>query len=186
MIPLVLQLHGHQVHVCFYDTNYYTFKAFLFSAEESEADTNTMSDQCTCEPLYPGASLSTFHAHLLIMQFALKHSLTKAALTDLIGLLRCIVPPGNNLPTSFYVIKKYFEKRCPEVSKLRSVSYCGTCHHLLECTEPSCPNGCYCNVRHDFLYVPLSPQLERMVKGIVIDLVYLLSVYKINIKYFGV
>ena len=118
----------------------------------------------TSDPLYPGATVSAFNAHLMLLQVALKHSLTKVALSELLGLLRCLLPSGNHIPTSFYIIKKYFEHHCPSVAKLKSMSYCGRCHYLLVSNE-SCRNGCAPGDYTDFLYVPLSPQLERMIKG---------------------
>ena len=121
-------------------------------------DVGTQSDD---ELLYPGSSLTD--AHLLIMQYSLKHSLTKRAQGDLLGMLRVFLPCGHKLPTSFFTIKKFFERRCSEVTQLRNVSYCSRCHSPVTELE-DCPNGCSKPV-HDFLYIPVAPQLKRMAKG---------------------
>ena len=99
------------------------------------------------------------------MQYALKHSLTKAALTNLLDVMRAFLPRANKLPTSFYLVKKFFEKRCPEVTKIKNVSFCGMCH--CEVADSECPNGCSKPVQ-EFLYIPIAPQLKRMATGFLI------------------
>ena len=115
--------------------------------------------------LYPGSAVTVLHANLLLMQYSLKHSLTKVALADLLNMVRTLLPAGNKVPSSFYAIKKYFEAKCSEVSKLKSVSYCSECHRLLG-EDGKCPNHDHASKpSQDFLYIPLKPQLERMAKG---------------------
>ena len=74
--------------------------------------------------LYPGSAVTVLHANLLLM---IKHSLTKVALADLLNMVRTLLPARNKVPSSFYAIKKYSEVKCPEVSKLKSISYCSEC-----------------------------------------------------------
>ena len=130
-----------------------------------ETDTDVTPETLEDELLYPGAELTVLHANLLLMQYALKHSLTKTAITNLLDVLRVLLPRGHKLPTSFHLIKKFFEKKCPEVTQLKTVSFCSLCHSKLEEVEKQCPNGCSKAVQ-DFLYIPIAPQLKRMAKGV--------------------
>ena len=47
------------------------------------------------QPLYVGSKLSTFDTYLVILKYALRHSLTKQALSDLLNLVRLILPTSS-------------------------------------------------------------------------------------------
>ena len=112
------------------------------------------------EPLYTGAELTIIEANLLLMQFSLKHSLTKSAFADLLKIVKTLLPAENRVPASVYSIKKFFARTCP--SKLNSIIYCSRCHSIVD--GGNCTNGCS-SPSHEFLSVPIAPQLKRMFEG---------------------
>ncbi len=59
-------------------------------------------------PLYAGAPISTDASWCAIMQYAVSNKLTYKATTDLLDLMKIHCPSPNNLPTSFYKLKKHF------------------------------------------------------------------------------
>ena len=130
--------------------------------DSTDTNEDTSEEHTDDEPLYPGAEVTIIHANLMLMQYALKRSLTKAALTNLLDLVRVLLPKANKLPTSLYVLKKYFEKKCPEVTEMRCESFCTMCHSLV--VDGECPSKCGERI-DDFLHIPVAPQLKRMAKG---------------------
>lgn len=82
-------------------------------------------------PLYPGAQVTAFQSRLLVFQFAVRHSLTTKAFTELLQLLRVHVPRGSAVPTSVHSLKRTFVQAFPETEAIHHV-YCGCCQrHLL-------------------------------------------------------
>ena len=79
----------------------------MYLADDMETDSDVMPEALEDELLYPGAELTVLHANLLVMQYALKHSLTKAAITNLLDDLRVLLPREHKLPTSFYLIRSF-------------------------------------------------------------------------------
>ena len=49
-------------------------------------------DPCLCKPLYNGTNLSTRDSYLLIVKYALHHSLSKQAVSDLLNLVAMHLP----------------------------------------------------------------------------------------------
>lgn len=58
-------------------------------------------------PLYQGANISTSQSYIAIMAYALRHSLSKTALQDLLKLIN-IHLPESNLPDTIYTFSKNF------------------------------------------------------------------------------
>ena len=76
--------------------------------------------------LYPGATVTQGQGLLAVMIFALRHHLTGAALSDLLGLMNLLVP--NLVPASKYLFKKFFGD--PAVSSVAHF-YCEVCQHYI-------------------------------------------------------
>ena len=82
------------------------------------------------QPLYAGAEITLCGAISAIMQFSLRNKLSYTAIGELLKLLLLICPVPNLLPTSFYKVKKFFQK-LESIKSLEKV--CGTCQ-LKDCS----------------------------------------------------
>ncbi len=131
----------------------------------SESTPYSSEDEVEVEPtmLYEGADLTEFDSHLLLFQFALRHSLTKKAFSELLDLVAVHVPQTAKVPRSVYKLKQYFLRLYPN-SETVSYRYCANCHQLVHNPNLTCENGCQAKLR-EFLYVPVAPQLQRMLEG---------------------
>ena len=86
------------------------------------------------EPLYGGAPIMVLDSHLLILQYSLRHSLTKKALEELLRLVAAQLPDAAKIPPSVYKLKTFFVNlSSPEMN---SHKYCSTCHELLDDCKP--------------------------------------------------
>ena len=117
------------------------------------------------EPLYDGADISVFDSFLLIFQFALRHSLTSKAFSELLQLLGAHLPLGAKQASSVYSVKKYFLKLFPS-AKAQEKRYCGNCHRLLQESDEVCTNQ-YCSNAsvEKFMASPVGPQLKAKMEG---------------------
>ena len=127
-----------------------------------------MDDQydCVTEPglLYDGAVITILESHMLLLQYALRHSLTAKAFSELLTLVSAHLPPGAKAPRSLYMLKQFFVKQFPEVLGSSKVHrYCSVCHRLVQ-TEV-CTNGCNAASCKEFLMVPLANQVKRILQG---------------------
>ena len=94
-------------------------------------------------PLYDNAKISIDESHLLCFQFAIKHSLTTKAFSELLQLLTVHLPSPSMAPKSIYQLKSFFVDLFPHASP--SLSYCAVCLSLLDqegfCSTESCQGG---------------------------------------------
>lgn len=129
------------------------------SAENIRGTTETL--------LYPGAQLSPIQSRLLVFQYAIRHSLTTKAFTELLQLLSVHVPRGAAIPKSVHRLKNYFVESFPEAKANRHF-YCSCCQRPIPSTgAPSCSgNGCSGGRPVVFITIPLGPQIKRMMEGV--------------------
>ena len=80
------------------------------------------------EPLYEGADVSIFDSHLLLFEFAIRHSLTKKAFSELIDLVATHLPRVAKPPASVYKLKQLFLHIFPDTASVTH-KYCSKCHH---------------------------------------------------------
>ena len=119
-------------------------------------------------PLYPSAQLMTFQSHLLVFQYALCHSLTKRAFTELLQLLSVHLPPGARVPKSVHYLKQVLVEAFPE-ARAEQHAYCSCCQRLIPSGAHSCEGGvCSGGRLAVFITLPIGPQLKRMMEGIYI------------------
>ena len=117
--------------------------------------------------LYPGADLSSLQSNLLLFQFAVRHSLTAKALTELLQLLAVHLPRGAVIPKSVHSLKQFFVDSFPESQAIQH-SYCSCCQRPLASTSASCHgSGCSGGTPGVFITIPVGPQLKRMMEGII-------------------
>ena len=69
----------------------------------------TQLDQQSAAPLFEGSNLTCASSSILIMKYAMKHNITKDALSDLLDLLRLHCPKPNSCPSTLYYLKKQFK-----------------------------------------------------------------------------
>ena len=114
--------------------------------------------------LYDGADLTVLESYLLLYQFALRHGISKQALTDLVSLLNVHLPRQAKSAPSFYKLKQFFEQHFDDMES-RVHYYCTQCHRLVDSDKSVCPNNCRLGVSQ-FVYLPIEPQLRRKLEGL--------------------
>lgn len=137
------------------------FSSYFDISEKSEGEQST--------PIYPGARLTVASSILLIITFMIRHSLTAAALTDLLILveLHCITP--NLFRKSVTLFRRFFKDVKAPIewhyycSKKSCRSYIG------KIKTDVCP---ICNGRFNgrdeisyFIVVPIIYQLQNLFQG---------------------
>ena len=115
-------------------------------------------------PLYPGAQLSEYQSHLLVFQYAIRHSLTTKAFTELLKLLSVHVPQGSAIPKSVYSLKRSFVDAFPE-AKASQHFYCSCCQRAMRSAGACSGSGCSNGHPAVFITIPLGPQIKRMMEG---------------------
>ena len=65
------------------------------------------------QPVYDHASLSIMQSYLLIFQYAVCHTLTIKAFTELLQLISVHMPQGASVPKSVHCLKQFFLKAFP-------------------------------------------------------------------------
>ncbi|XP_071855315.1 uncharacterized protein [Apostichopus japonicus] len=122
-----------------------------------------------CLPLYDGALITEPLSSLAILAFALRHSLTKVAVRDLLQLIN-IHLPVSCLPETFYLFSKNFDERTEEVE---FHTYCKACLNylgmdsILSCTVCGKNNIMKSDLVKDgfyFINLPLSTQLRDIME----------------------
>lgn len=115
------------------------------------------------EPLYNGSDMSSFDYHTSLMEFTLKHHLTKQGYKDLLVLVARTLPTPNIAVKSEYVMRKYFHGAVCKTPKVTVHHHCSNCHHLFDPNDSilQCPN--ICNAKTDrFVLCDLALQLKNM------------------------
>jgi hypothetical protein len=90
------------------------------------------------EPLYDNSTTTTCGAFFSIMHFAIKNKLSYTAIGDLLSLLNLLCPKPNNIPSSFFKFKKFFQQFSSSYTR---TNYCVDCEAELEgdsCVNEDC------------------------------------------------
>ena len=118
------------------------------------------------EPLFENSSVSMLQAYFMIFQFALKHHLSSKAFSELLLLLKTLLPGANSLPKSIYLFKSFFLKAFPHVEVCEH-HYCQDCRKLLNRQLDKCSNAlCSCARSERFITVSIGPSLVQMMQGV--------------------
>ena len=64
-------------------------------------------------PLYDGSEITVFDSYFLVFQFAVRHSLTGTAFSELLQLIKVHLPPSSRAAKSLFILKNYFLKLFP-------------------------------------------------------------------------
>ncbi|XP_029912603.1 uncharacterized protein LOC115362701 [Myripristis murdjan] len=131
------------------------------AAMDSDFDDGTETNE---EMMYTGATLTQGQGLLAVMLFALRHHLTGAALSDLLGLINLLIP--NLVPASKYLFKKFFGD--PTLSSVYHY-YCEACQNYIGknpddqlCSHCGTPFNTKTNAKKGnfFLSIPLKDLLK--------------------------
>ena len=123
--------------------------------------------------LYPQAELSIFQSNLLVFQFAIRHSLTGKAFTELLQLLSVHLPKGAAVPKSVHTFKRFFVDAFPQSQAIQHV-YCSCCQRPLAGKSERCLGYGYSGGDQAiFITLPLGPQLKNLMEGTIILNVHL-------------
>ena len=99
--------------------------------------TQDLSLAFSSELLYANAPITKKESWNAIMEFAIHNNLTYKAVEKLIQLLRLHCPTPNHLPSSFYKLKKYYQK---QQQKIVRKQYCSVCNRELPFGNERCSN----------------------------------------------
>ena len=69
------------------------------------------------QPLYQNAPLTAYHSNLLLLQYAIRHSLTNKTFTELLQLMSVHLPPGSKVSKSVHHLKNFFLEAYPEAEE---------------------------------------------------------------------
>ena len=98
----------------------------------------------------------------MILLFTLRHNLTYKAVSDLLQLLRKILPFPNNVPTSFWQFKSKIKSHCASSPKFNL--YCDDCHENLSTDDTHCTSCCCTQVSY-FTTLPVQTQLKSLLSS---------------------
>ena len=85
--------------------------------------------------------ISAFEYHANVLEYSLKHCLTKCAFEDLLKLIASLLPKPNLASPSIYKQSKFFSNFYDKPSTEKH-QYCTSCHDLLNLGQAECPNKC--------------------------------------------
>ncbi len=141
------------------------------SSYESSSDTSSMdcdmfevSEPVPITPMYEGAQLTILDSYATLLCFAIRHGLSKQALSELIQLVNLHLPHSSQSLKSVYKLKKLFTDTFDDL-QAKPYNYCSSCHALLDgdkCSNTLCDEAPQCK----FVMVPLAAQLQRRLEGI--------------------
>ena len=150
---------------------------FLESSDDEDSPcAESTGEPSLSKPLYDGASLSVLDSYLLLLQYAIRHSLNKKAFSELLLLVGAHLPSTKMI--SSYKLNKLFTDLFDDIQG-RTYYCCSTCHQSLQSVSSVCSNNCESETT-DFLIIPLGPQLKRRLEGeccMIITLLQLFNVY---------
>ena len=112
--------------------------------------------------IYDKADLTVIDSYVLLLQYSLRHSLTKKAFSELIQLISVHLPRSSNAAESLYKVKSLFMKMFDDIKHM-PYAYCSKCHRLMD-NATTCLSGCNADIE-EFLHIPLGPQLKRKLEG---------------------
>ena len=115
--------------------------------------------------LFNNCDLSLLDSRVLLLYYALKHSLTKVVFQDLLQLVNLHLPKDVKVFTSIYMLKKFFTSLNPLVTS-KTLFYCSCCLKLLAPDQATC-DGMYCTMSKvgRFSYIPIVPKLKAKFEG---------------------
>lgn len=134
-----------------------------YRSTSDDDDAHLNCDDIFQRPLYEGAKLTVFESYLHLMQYTLRHGLTKQASSDLLSLVAEHLP--SETMVSIYKLRKFFQDTYGDIS-FNNHYCCSKCHTPLPDPKASCTNGCDKSSALQFLTVPVETQLIRKLEGI--------------------
>ena len=140
--------------------------SFLSTSVEEVDDMFEAEADELAQRLYAGAELTVLQSYIVMMQYKLRHSLSKKAFSKLIDLVALHLPKDAKLTQSLNAIRKRVDNLFQDVAPVKHY-YCDWCSKLLgernHCSNPTCTcaNAKTCSL----LEVPLIPQLKKRLQG---------------------
>ena len=150
----------------------------LYSDHTSECESVTSDEDSDTAPieqrLFDGSPMTLTASSLLVMEYAMKHHLSNEALSDLLKILKFLLPALNNAIGSAHIFKKQFKDSTAHVV---FHYFCSRCLTNINQTDVMCPND-QCNSdlssndsRSFFMKLSIEEQLrlilERMAQNII-------------------
>lgn len=117
------------------------------------------------QPLYDGANLTTLESSVLLMQFSIRHRLSKAALGELLQLVMTHLPESSQCTPTTYKLKQIFTSKFFQDVTPTKQYFCTTCEKLLPSSETCKREGCCGAPAKEFIYLPLDTQIKHKIEG---------------------
>ena len=150
---------------------------------ESEDTTNmdtTMNEQCKMiqnndysyylyidSTLYFGSSFTFDMAVVMLLMFSMRHCLSFEAISDLLHLIRLLLPNPTTIPTTLWSFRKYIKQSCMVTNK--SHFFCTNCYDNLPTGNrtmwPTCK---VTNQPQSFTILPVEEQISSLFNSIAI------------------
>ena len=117
-------------------------------------------------PIYAGAAITVAISFLLIMTYAIRHSLSGEALSDLLTLINIHCPAPNHIAKTLYMFKKHFQNL---KSPITFHNYCSNCLISIPDKNQKVCQNVFCNQSFEklgslsfFIELPLQSQLQNL------------------------
>lgn len=125
--------------------------------EEYQSTTGRGDSEDIFSPLYPGANISICGAYCAIMHLQSKLHLPFSTVREILHLLKLLCPSNSKLPSSVYILKKFFSKYQSHQIK---TEYCSNCHDRLQ-PGKSCSNShCACATHDPDVFIEMDMKIQ--------------------------
>jgi len=104
--------------------------------DEQGTDDDEAEQAEPTDRLYPGCDVSSLEASTLIFAFAMRHSLTKAGTTELLTLLKLLLPAEAKVPATIYRLEKTLHVDVQ--SSVTKCVFCPTCRTSIKTQGDVC------------------------------------------------
>ena len=109
------------------------------------------------KPLYSGSSVTVCGAICSIMQYCIAYKLSYSAIGELLKLLQLLCPTPNHLPSSVFLLKKFFNSFKMKYNDNNLCSNCDAKREHCHCDHPA--YDCH------LIHIPLQKPLFAVLKS---------------------
>jgi len=122
----------------------------------NQLESNEMQQLENFTKLFEGSSLSITSFNCCFMKVAIKNNLSYNAMDDLLDLFAYVCPKPNSVPSSIYMLKKFFKNYEDDA---KTAMYCTNC----ECLKDKCK--CENPVLGHIVSVPVEKPIKSILCG---------------------
>ena len=118
----------------------------------------------------------------VVFPYAIRHSLTTKAFTELLQLIAVHLPKEAAIPRSVHNLKRFFVESYPELQPIQHY-YCSCCQRPLLSDSSICNgHGCSGGSSATFITIPAGGQLKRAMEGLIcISKLEIMSIWQLGL-----